>query len=303
MPTRQQPPASPAEFPAQRAWERVSLLHWARETLGDAERAGGLRELGVARVEDVARVGEDSVVRSLELTPTKAQTLREQTNAQANARPPIEASPCGADGCGSFGPDARVPQPDFDFGDVANCAEAHEKLLNAAISGSRAECEAALAVRGVDVNYCREDETTALMWAAMGGHRDLVEMLCDNKATDIDRAVSDPRLCIHGWTAFAYACDRKRTNCAVALLHAGANWELSGLAEPPEMPAAVRDAIAECELLQRCCRARQRLAFARGSTSGVLARLPEDLLQLCTDALEDFICDTPFARRVLASPT
>ena len=193
--------------------------------------------------------------------------------------------------------------------------ELNELLLQAAVAGDTEKLAAVLAEPTIDVNHSREDETTALMFAAMKGHRDCVELLLSRGAS-IDCAVRQPRLCVHGWTAFHFAVEANRTNCAIALLHAGCDWRLqqsSGNDQEssfPEMSASVRGAVESCDLAKRVCRARQRLAFV----CGMIAALPEDtaaisplrmlapdLVEECCRYLQVLPCATPLARRVQAT--
>jgi hypothetical protein len=330
-------PTSP-EFPGQKAWERVALLRWMTDGGIDSANFGALRSLGVKRVEDLAFTDKETVVRTLGLTPTKETAFLDRLPRSPVHDEPTGSgrrmrdaswyvgSPCGADGrepgCTALMAPTRQPR----FG-CDESPDANELLLQAAVAGNEQQLGELLATPGVDPNFSREDETTALMFAAMKGHRDCVELLLARGAS-IDRAVREPRLCVSGWTAFHFAAEADRTNCAVALLHAGCDWQLQqqpslrssaqlaemGSAELPEMSSSVRAAIAECELTQRLCRARQRLVFARGSSSVAAADHPAaaaacPLLLLAPDLLEECCahlrhlasCTTPFARRVQAA--
>jgi hypothetical protein len=109
--------------------------------------------------------------------------------------------------------------------------------------------------------------------------------------------VNDPHLSTAGWTAFHFAADRHHVACAVALLHAGASWQMPAQSHDgrrPRVPDAVKQKIrclshalklltcvfvviafvgddvygrscSECVLTQQTCRAAQRLAFATSS--------------------------------------
>ena len=318
-------PCSPEVFPGQRGWERVALLRW----LGDAgieSNLGSLRSVGVRRLEDLASADKDNVVRTLGLTPTKETAFRDRLPSSPTERAGEEervsapswlaGSPCGADrydaGCALT---AFARQLRFGSADERSSEEPNELLLQTAVSGDAANLAALLSAPTIDVNYCREDETTALMFAAMKGHRDCVELLLSRGAS-IDCAVREPRLCVHGWTAFHFAAEANRTNCAIALLHAGCDWRLQQISPngqqagaPPEMSASVRAAIASCELDKRLCRARQRLAFAAGTVvvAGHAAAtcpfrmLAHDLVEECCRHLQAIPCATPFARRVQAT--
>lgn len=313
-------PSSPDDdFPGQKAWERVALLQWMRDG-GIESHIGSLRHVGIKRVEDLRHGDPDTIVRTLGLTPTKADLFLART-AAAPATVVDEAadagwlvgSPCGASGFARGGAQlSGFDQPCFDDDDGDDAlADASELMLQAAVGGELANLEQLTRVRGIDLNHSREDETTALMFAAMKGHRDCVELLLTAGA-EIDRAVQAPQVCVSGWTAFHYAAESDRTNCAVALLHAGATHELKQSsrsdqpATPPEMSSAVRAAIADCELQQRRCRARQRLAFARGGSSGAgpgcaLLLLSPDLVEECCAHIHKREVSTPFARRVQAA--
>ena len=318
-------PCSPDVFPGQRGWERVALLRW----LGDAgidSNLGCLRSVGVRRLEDLASADKESVVRTLGLTPTKETAFRDRlprspvdrAGEEGRVSGPcwLAGSPCGADrydaGCAL----TDFPrQPRFGSADESSSEELNELLLQTAVAGDTAKLAELLSEPTIDVNHCREDETTALMFAAMKGHRDCVELLLSRGAS-IDCAVREPRLCVHGWTAFHFAAEANRTNCAIALLHAGCDWRLQQSSPNdqqagalPEMSASVRAAIASCELDKRLCRARQRLAFARGTIVVVehaaaicpFRVLAHDLVEECCRPLQVIPCATPFARRVQAT--
>ena len=315
-------PCSPEVFPGQRGWERVALLHW----LGDAgidSNLGNLRSVGVRRVEDLASADKESVVRSLGLTPTKETAFLDRlpsSPAEGERRERVPepswhaGSPCGADrqdaGCAL----TAFAQQELFCGDSSS-EELNELLLQAAVAGDTDKLAALLAEPSIDVNHSREDETTALMFAAMKGHRDCVELLLSRGAS-IDCAVREPRLCVHGWTAFHFAAEADRTNCAIALLHAGCEWRLqqsSGnelqAGTLPKMSPSVRGAIESCELAKRVCRARQRLSFACGAIATLpadgpaispLRTLAPDLMEECCRYLQQLPCATTLARRVQA---
>lgn len=324
-------PCSPEVFPGQRGWERVALVRW----LGDAgidSNLGSLRSVGVRRVEDLVSADKESVVRTLGLSPTKeiafldrlpSSPVESERKARGPERSWFVGSPCGADRL-----DASCALTTFDrqqlFSDRSCSEELSELLLQAAVAGDTEKLAALLAEPTINVNYSREDETTALMFAAMKGHRDCVELLLSRGAS-IDCAVREPRLCVYGWTAFHFAAEADRTNCAIALLHAGCDWRLqqsSGNQQDagslPEMSASVCGAIESCELAKRVCRARQRLAFVCGTIAalpeGTIAALPEgaaainplrmlapDLVEECCRYLQMLPCATPLARRVQAT--
>jgi hypothetical protein len=77
-----------------------------------------------------------------------------------------------------------------------------------------------------------EDETSALMFAAMNGHRDCVQLLLSHGA-DVDACVQESSLSVCGWTALHFAADRHKVNTATLLLHHGASWK-----DPPQPPTS-----------------------------------------------------------------
>jgi hypothetical protein len=188
-------PSSPDDdFPGQKAWERVALLRWMRDG-GMESHVGSLRHAGIKRVEDLARHGDmDGIVRTLGLTPTKANLFLARTAAPAIA-PDEQAdagwlvgSPCGASGFDRGGALlSGFNQPCFDDDADADdaLADASELLLQAAVGGDIANLEQLVCVRGIDLNHSREDDlssTTPLMFAAFAHHWEVMTLLVQKGA-------------------------------------------------------------------------------------------------------------------------
>ena len=66
------------------------------------------------------------------------------------------------------------------------------------------------------------------------------------RSAGVDLRVNDPHLSTAGWTAFHFAADRHHVACAVALLHAGASWQMPAQSHDgrrPRVPDEVKQKI------------------------------------------------------------